>query len=143
MVVVTVLGLGRLGGNIAGDLAFNGHTVRAWDNDKNALDKLHERLAYEKKRLKEDKLLVHPQFLVNYEFRKKLREITFFILCYREMCFVSPILMKHCLKLTLLLKLSMRNLRIRDNFWKVSVCFDFKFIFSITSIFFLRSLQTV
>jgi len=61
MVVVTVLGLGRLGGNIAGDLAFNGHTVRAWDNDKNALDKLHERLAYEKKRLKEDKLL--PQFL--------------------------------------------------------------------------------
>ena len=67
MVVVTVLGLGRLGGNIAGDLAFNGHTVRAWDNDKNALDKLHERLAYEKKRLKEDKLLVHPQFLVNYD----------------------------------------------------------------------------
>ena len=64
MVVVSVLGLGRLGGNIAGDLAFNGHTVRTWDNDKNALDKLHERLAYEKKRLKEDKLLVHPQFLV-------------------------------------------------------------------------------
>lgn len=63
MVVISVLGLGRLGGNIAGDLAFNGHTVRTWDNDKNALDKLHERLAYEKKRLKEDKLLVHPQFL--------------------------------------------------------------------------------
>ena len=132
MVVVTVLGLGRLGGNIAGDLAFNGHTVRAWDNDKNALDKLHERLAYEKKRLKEDKLLVHPQFLVNYEFRKIYVKLHFF--CNREMCFALPILMKHCLKLTLLLKLSMKNLRIRDNFWKVSVCFDFKFIFSIISI---------
>ena len=68
MVVISVLGLGRLGGNIAGDLAFNGHTVRTWDNDKNALDKLHERLAYEKKRLKEDKLLVHPQFLVKSAF---------------------------------------------------------------------------
>ena len=65
MVVISVLGLGRLGGNIAGDLAFNGHTVRTWDNDKNALDKLHERLAYEKKRLKEDKLLTQPAFLVS------------------------------------------------------------------------------
>ena len=89
MVVVTVLGLGRLGGNIAGDLAFNGHTVRAWDNDKNALDKLHERLAYEKKRLKEDKLLVHPQFLVNYEFRKNYVKLHFSLKQGDVFCFTN------------------------------------------------------
>jgi glycerol-3-phosphate dehydrogenase len=65
MVVVCVLGIGRLGGNIAGDLAFNGHTVRAWDNDSNNLDKLHERINYEKKRLKEDKIMTYPEMLVN------------------------------------------------------------------------------
>ena len=65
MVVVCVLGVGRLGGNIAGDLAFNGHTVRAWDNDSNNLDKLHERINYEKKRLKDDKIMTYPEMLVN------------------------------------------------------------------------------
>ena len=44
-----MLGIGRLGGNIAGDLAFNGHSVRVWDADKNALDKLHERSNDDKK----------------------------------------------------------------------------------------------
>ena len=34
MVLVAVLGMGELGGNIAGDLAYNGHTVRAWDTGK-------------------------------------------------------------------------------------------------------------
>ena len=29
MVVVCVLGVGRLGGNIVGDLAFNGHTGKS------------------------------------------------------------------------------------------------------------------
>ena len=65
MVVVCVLGVGRLGGNIVGDLAFNGHTVRAWDNDSNNLDKLHERINFEKKRLKEDKIMTYPEMLVN------------------------------------------------------------------------------
>ena len=65
MVVVCILGVGRLGGNIAGDLAFNGHTVRAWDNDSNTLDKLHDRINYEKKRLKEDKIMTYPEMLVN------------------------------------------------------------------------------
>ena len=66
MVVICVLGIGRLGGNIAGDLAFNGHSVRVWDADKNALDKLHERLDYERKRLKDDKVITLPKFLVRY-----------------------------------------------------------------------------
>ena len=65
MVVVCILGVGRLGGNISGDLAFNGHTVRAWDNDSNTLDKLHDRINYEKKRLKEDKIMTYPEMLVN------------------------------------------------------------------------------
>jgi len=132
MVIVSVLGLGRLGGNIAGDLvrkifsfssldlwhlkgidnfllvighlnvtrqyrkhvkaptllkayklqlpkitdkpfwwgicyviqAFHGHTVRGWDVKPEALDKVHERLTYEKKKLKEDGLMVRPDFLV-------------------------------------------------------------------------------
>ena len=65
MVVICILGIGRLGGNIAGDLAFNGHSVRVWDADKNALDKLHQRLDYERKRLKDDKLITLPKFLVS------------------------------------------------------------------------------
>ena len=64
MVVVAVLGLGNLGGNIVGELAFTCHTVRAWDRNKQALDKLHERLEYEKKNLKADSLLQHTDFLV-------------------------------------------------------------------------------
>ena len=64
MVIVSVLGLGRLGGNIAGDLAFHGHTVRVWDAKPEPMDKMHERLAYEKKRLKQDGLMARPDFLV-------------------------------------------------------------------------------
>ncbi len=71
MVVVAVLGAGRLGGNIAGDLAFNGHTVRVWDADKNALNKLHERLAFEKKRLREDRIMMYNEFLVRNLFQLK------------------------------------------------------------------------
>ena len=74
MVVVCVLGLGRLGGNIAGDLAFNGHTVRVWDVDKNTLDKLHERLDYEKKRLKDDKIMTYPDTLGDVFCFSKLEE---------------------------------------------------------------------
>ena len=40
-------------------------TVRAWDNDSNNLDKLHERINFEKKRLKEDKIMTYPEMLVN------------------------------------------------------------------------------
>ncbi len=31
MVLVAIVGAGQLGGSIAGDLAYNGHTVRIWD----------------------------------------------------------------------------------------------------------------
>ena len=65
MVVVAILGAGRLGGNIAGDLAFNGHTARLWDADKSALNKVHERLLFEKKRLRGDRIMMYPEFLVN------------------------------------------------------------------------------
>ena len=65
MVVICILGIGRLGGNIAGDLAFNGHSVRVWDTDKNTLDKLNERLDYERKRLRDDKVMTLPKFLVS------------------------------------------------------------------------------
>jgi hypothetical protein len=44
--------------------AFHGHTVRGWDLRPECLDKVHERLAYEKKRLKEDGLMIRPDFLV-------------------------------------------------------------------------------
>ena len=64
MVVISVLGVGRLGGNIAGDLAFNGHCVRVWDADSSALDKLHDRISFEKRRLREDKIMTHPEMLV-------------------------------------------------------------------------------
>ena len=64
MVVICILGCGRLGGNIAGDLAFNGHTVRVWDQDETALDKLHDRITFEKKRLREDKIMTYPEMLV-------------------------------------------------------------------------------
>ena len=65
MVVICILGIGRLGGNIAGDLAFNGHSVRVWDTDKNTLDTLHQRLDYERKRLRDDKVMSQPKFLVS------------------------------------------------------------------------------
>lgn len=84
MVIVSVLGLGRLGGNIAGDLvskqhmknyclnskkfqfqAFHGHTVRGWDKHQETLDKVYERLSYEKKKLKEDGLMTRPDFIVS------------------------------------------------------------------------------
>jgi prephenate dehydrogenase len=77
MVVVCVLGVGRLGGNIAGDLAFNGHTVRVWDSDKNSLDKLNERLAFERKRLRNDRIMLYPDFLVIYNFSLKKRSPIF------------------------------------------------------------------
>ena len=64
MIVVAVLGLGKLGGNIAGELAYNCHTVRAWDRNKKVLDKLHSRLQHEKENLKADSLLHHSDFLV-------------------------------------------------------------------------------
>lgn len=64
MVVISVLGIGRLGGNIAGDLAFNGHSVRVWDEDTTALNKLHERINFEKKRLKDDRIMTAPEMLV-------------------------------------------------------------------------------
>jgi 3-hydroxyacyl-CoA dehydrogenase len=86
MVVVSVLGLGQLGGNIAGDLAYNGHTVMAWDSstteiienvchenklyyfsDSSAMDKMEMRLAAEKENLKEDKLMQHQDFLVRQD----------------------------------------------------------------------------
>ena len=44
--------------------AFHGHTVRGWDVRPECLDKVHERLAYEKKKLKEDGLMIRPDFLV-------------------------------------------------------------------------------
>ena len=85
MVVICVLGIGRLGGNIAGDLAFNGHSVRVWDADKNALDKLHERLDYERKRLKDDKLITLPKFLVS---KKKSANIDFKMCNFTKMYFL-------------------------------------------------------
>ena len=71
MVVVCVVGIGRLGGNIAGDLAFNGHTVRVWDKDAKSLNQLHERIDYEKKRLKEDKIMTYPEMLVRNLIKKR------------------------------------------------------------------------
>ncbi len=64
MVVVSVLGVGQLGGNIAGDLAFNGHTVRAWDKFKPAIDNLNKRIEHEKLSLKRDGLMLHEHFIV-------------------------------------------------------------------------------
>lgn len=64
MVIVAVLGLGNLGGNIVGELAFHCQTVRAWDKNQSALDKLYSRIEHEKKNLKSDQLLPHADFVV-------------------------------------------------------------------------------
>ena len=64
MVVVAVLGVGNLGGNIVGELAFNCHTVRAWDNNQEILDKIYWRIEHEKENLKADSLMQQSDFLV-------------------------------------------------------------------------------
>ena len=46
--------------------AFHGHTVRGWDLRPESLDKVHDRLTYEKKKLKEDGLMIRPEFLVTF-----------------------------------------------------------------------------
>ena len=62
--IICVIGLGKLGGNIAGELCHHGHTVRVWDSNPEVLDGFHDRLQYEKSRLKEQGLLVRSEFLV-------------------------------------------------------------------------------
>uniref|UniRef100_T1JDT2 RING-type domain-containing protein n=1 Tax=Strigamia maritima TaxID=126957 RepID=T1JDT2_STRMM len=54
MVRVAVIGCGLLGVNIAGELAYHGHYVKIHDNESSALDKVPERLKYEKKMLETD-----------------------------------------------------------------------------------------
>lgn len=123
MVVICILGIGRLGGNIAGDLAFNGHSVRVWDADKNALDKLHQRLDYERKRLKDDKLITLPKFLVSLRIYKINSKVNLskthpFL---RVMYFAFQIWRKHWQRRNLSLKLSMKIWETRNVFLKVSI----------------------
>ena len=62
--IICVIGLGRLGGNIAGELSRYGHHVRVWDQNVEAIDAIYERLSYEKANLKGKGLIINDEFLV-------------------------------------------------------------------------------
>ncbi len=46
-------------------MAYHGHKVKVYDSNTAALDALHDNLEVDKKELKQDGLMIHPNFLVN------------------------------------------------------------------------------
>ncbi|XP_038075349.1 3-hydroxybutyryl-CoA dehydrogenase-like [Patiria miniata] len=63
MVQIAVLGCGLMGGKIAGCMAYHGHKVKVYDSNAAALDALHSNLEVDKRELKCEGLMIHPNFL--------------------------------------------------------------------------------
>ncbi|XP_065832756.1 5-formyl-3-hydroxy-2-methylpyridine 4-carboxylate 5-dehydrogenase-like [Oscarella lobularis] len=61
MVLVAVIGAGRLGASIAGELAFRGHSVKIFDRDPEVIANLESTLELHKRQLRQDGILLPGQ----------------------------------------------------------------------------------
>ncbi|XP_076442203.1 3-hydroxybutyryl-CoA dehydrogenase-like [Babylonia areolata] len=63
MVRIAVIGCGSMGVRIAGELAYHGHRVKIYDQNKDALNKVFSRLQEDRSMLQKDGLLAQENFL--------------------------------------------------------------------------------